>query len=154
MYTSPSGAISGDDVASSLMRDGWPLAGSTSTTLPSVASVVASRRSSRPLGRTPVGGTLFTTTYSVLPSFDSAGAALVAVLVGPAPGGNAAATVTCDIAPFAPMRTMPPPPKPAGLAPVTTKPKWTLPAASLVSGVLMNTVASNAAGLASYAVSP
>src|SRR5688572_269591 len=123
MYTSPSGPTSGDDVASSLMRDGLPLAGSSSATCACVASVAASSASSRPLGRTPAGGTLLTTTYSVLPSFDSAGAALVAVLVGPALGGNAAATVTCDIAPFAPMRTMPPPPKAAGLAPVTTKPK-------------------------------
>jgi hypothetical protein len=40
------------------------------------------------------------------------------------------------------------------LDPVTWKPKNTLPAASAVSGVLMNTVASNAPGLALYAAAP
>jgi hypothetical protein len=70
----------------------------------------------------------------------NAGAQLVAVLtIAASPATLAAATQRA--LPSAPRRAMPPV-RPAGLLPVTVKPKKTLPALSQVSGVLMKTLAS------------
>ena len=81
----------------------------------------------------------------MVPSFDSAGAQFITgfTIVG---SPAAAATPTQVPLPFGVTRAMPLT-SPAGLVPVTWKPKKMLPCASAVSGVLMKTVASNAAGL-------
>ena len=79
-------------------------------------------------------------------SGESAGALFIATLtmvLSPATADAATQLPT----PSAPMRASPLT-SPAGLAPVTMKPKNTLPCASTVIGVLMNTLASNCAGAA------
>ena len=65
----------------------------------------------------------------------------------------AAATPTQMPVPFGETRAMPLT-SPAGFVPVTWKPKKMLPWASAVSGVLMKTLPSNAAGLALYCAAP
>ena len=79
-------------------------------------------------------------------SSESAGAQFIATFSIAASPASAAAHAQLP-APFAPMRAMPLA-RPAGFAPPTMNPKKTLPVASTVIGVLMNTVASYAAGFA------
>ena len=134
-------------MASSLIHAAAPVAGSLSATWFFKANVVASSAARCPLARPLTGTAVLNTTYSVAPSSDSAGAQLVCGLtrlVLPV----AALAVTWRIVPSAPMRAMPPPEGPPGVRAVMVKPKKTLPALSLVSGVLMYTVASKAPGAA------
>ena len=94
----------------------------------------------------PGAGAVFTATYRVPRSADSAGALFIATLE--IAGSPAAALAATQVpVPLLPMRAMPLV-KPAGFAPVTINPKNRLPAESAVSGVLMYTVESNWAGVA------
>ena len=97
-------------------------------------------------------GAVLTATYSVLASGESAGALFIATLAIAGSPAAVAAGVQLPL-PLASTRAMPLT-SPAGFAPVTMKPKKTLPCASMVSGVLMKTLASKAAGDALYAAAP
>ncbi len=91
------------------------------------ASVVASSASRRPLGRAAGRWHVLTTTYSVLPSADSAGAQLVAGLTRLASPVTAAAATQVAAAVGADARDAAA--EPAGLGAVDDpKPKKTLPA--------------------------
>src|SRR5262245_38318836 len=130
----------GDEVALSLTHAGVPLSGSIRVAIDCVASVVLFNASRIPAWRVLGPGAVFTATYSVVPSGESAGAQFIATCAIETFAAAALALTHVPV-PSGATRAMPLA-SPAGFAPVTRKPKYTLPAASAVSGVLMRTVLS------------